>query len=150
MSNEETPKEGSAPKKEKVLHARVPESLDRELKERARSLGISVSNLVRNVLTNTFDLVEDIVVDGSNIARSARGEAPLGAVEPATAADRPRRNRVVGWHVVVLNLNAVCHECNEILAKGTKAGVGVMEHGGTPPAICPQCMESLSDGSSLD
>ena len=37
-------------KKERVLHARISDSLDQELKERASSLGVSVSNLVRNVL----------------------------------------------------------------------------------------------------
>ena len=133
-------------KKEKVLHARVPESLDRELKERAKSLGISVSNLVRNALTNTFGLVEDIVVDSSNIARSARGEGPaVDVLGPASGLGRPGRNRVIGWRTVVLNLNAVCHECNGILSKGAEAGVGVLELGGPPPVICPSCMEALRD-----
>ena len=64
------PREGET--KQKVLHARIPASLDRDLKAKASSLGISVSNLVRHVLTNTVDLVEDVLVDSANIAASAQ------------------------------------------------------------------------------
>ena len=48
-------------KKERVIHTRVPESLEAELRERAKDLGISVSNLVRNVLGHAFGLVGDVV-----------------------------------------------------------------------------------------
>ena len=48
--------------------------LDAELKTRAKGLGLSVSTLVRNVLSNTFGLVEDIVTDGASVARHARGD----------------------------------------------------------------------------
>ena len=48
-------------RKKRVIHTRVPESLDRELRETASSLGVSVSNLVRNVLLNAFGLVGDIL-----------------------------------------------------------------------------------------
>src|SRR5262245_53293210 len=62
-------------RQERVLHARISESLERELKERARLLGLSVSNIVRNVLASSFGLVEDIVSDGADIARAVAGEA---------------------------------------------------------------------------
>jgi hypothetical protein len=60
-------------RKERVIHTRVPESLEAELRERAQHLGISVSNLVRNVLGHAFGLVGDVVADGHAIARAARG-----------------------------------------------------------------------------
>ena len=72
--------------KERVIHTRVPESLDNEVKRRAGNLGLSVSNLVRNVLENAFGLVEDIVADSAEIARSARGdpsEMPRGVPGPS-------------------------------------------------------------------
>ena len=40
-------------KKERVIHTRVPESLEAELRRRAQDLGISVSNLVRNSATRS-------------------------------------------------------------------------------------------------
>src|SRR5262249_31345402 len=60
-------------RKERVLHTRVPDSLDRHLKRRARSLGMSVSTVVRNVLLTTFGLVEDIVSDSTDIALAVAG-----------------------------------------------------------------------------
>ena len=72
-------------KKKRVIHTRVPESLDKELKEKASTLGVSVSNLVRNVLLNAFGLVEGIVVDSARIAESTKKE---------TASDD---DAVIGW-----------------------------------------------------
>jgi hypothetical protein len=123
-----------SPRKERVIHTRVPESLDSEIKRRAGRLGLSVSNLVRNVLENTFGLVEDIVADSAEIARSARGD--LRAAPAASPT-------VLGWTVAVLNVNAVCDRCNAILPKGTQAGIGVVQGSGASPFRCSACMEGI-------
>jgi hypothetical protein len=119
-------------RKERVLHTRVPESLDRHVKRRARNLGMSVSTVVRNVLLNTFGLVEDIVTDSANIALSIAGE---GATP--TASD------VIGWQEAVLNLNAVCGQCNAVLRKGARAAIGVRERSGPRAIICIRCLGKL-------
>src|SRR4051812_34307346 len=87
--NEDPPDED---KKERVIHTRVPPRLEAELKERAADLGVSVSNLVRNVLPHAFGLVGDIVADSAQVARSASGglRVPVGAARPAAAAPSPR------------------------------------------------------------
>ena len=74
-------------RKERVLHTRVPQSLDRQLKRRARNLGLSVSTVVRHVLLNTFGLVEDIVTDSTNLALSVAGQD----AEPERSSDIRRR-----------------------------------------------------------
>src|SRR5207237_7500962 len=61
--------------KDKVLHTRIPESLEDAIKDKARRLRIPVSNLVRNVLEQAFQLVEEVVDDGLEIANTA----PRGA-----------------------------------------------------------------------
>lgn len=131
-------------RKERVIHTRVPESLDDEIKRRATDLGLSVSNLVRNVLQHTFGLVEDIVHDSAEIARSARGARTAlsgrGAPRAAAAAE------VLGWHLALLNVNAVCDACNAILPKGTRAGVGIVNGSGAIPFRCQPCLEELADG----
>jgi len=138
----------SGEKNEKVLHARIPGSLDREIKRRARGLGMSVSTVVRNVLLHTFDLVEDIVTDSANIALSIAGD------EAATPTTTPRGRRtseeqdphaghdpvVLGWQEAVLNVNAVCGHCNTILAKGTAAAIGILETPGPRSIICTSCL----------
>jgi hypothetical protein len=90
-----------------------------------------VSNLVRNVLLNAFGLVEGIVVDSARIAESTKKEA---------ASDD---DAVIGWQELVLNLNAVCLECNEILTKGSTAAIAVTQGVGIRPVICMKCLEEL-------
>jgi hypothetical protein len=132
-------------RKERVLHTRVPESLDRHLKHRARRLGMSVSTVVRHVLLNTFGLVEDIVNDSADIALALTGN------EPAAPASRPPRrdpeaaehDEILAWQEVVLNLNAVCAHCNALLRKGMRAALGIREHASAPGIVCQRCLERV-------
>ncbi len=139
--------ESEREKKEKVLHTRIPESLDEEIRERSAKLGISVSNLVRNVLQNAFGLVEDIVADAASIGRSARGEpqAPGGTAAPDP---RPLVGRVLGWQEAILELNAVCDRCNTILARGTRAAIAVIEGVGSRPIRCLPCVAEAAPRGS--
>jgi hypothetical protein len=134
----------STERKERVIHTRVPESLDDEIKRRATDLGLSVSNLVRNVLQHAFVLVDDIVHDSAEIARSARGaKAAFSGAPKARAADPP--SPVVGWHLALLNINGVCDVCNTVLSKGTRAGIGVLAGPGPIPFRCQNCLNELAD-----
>jgi len=127
-------------KKARVIHARVPEELDRELKRKAGRLGMSVSNLVRNVLQNAFGLVEDIVVDSAAVARTARDPAPLGPQSTDAPAPGPRPPPVVlGWQTLFLNVNALCITCNAILPKGTEAAIAVTDQGVDRAFRCLDC-----------
>lgn len=112
--------------------------MDHELKERAAGLGVSVSNLVRNVLQNTFGLVEGIVSDSASVARSARGESKAEAA--------PGDATIVGWQVLVLNVNAICSSCNAILAKGGEAALAMTQAGpATSEFRCLACLKELTD-----
>ena len=128
--------------KDRVIHTRVPESLEAELRERARELGMSVSNLVRNVLGHAFGLVGDVVADGHAIARAAKGG---GDPAPAPAAPPPPTpiDDVLAWQPIVLGKNAVCARCNDLLPKGRDAAIGVAEHGGGRVIVCTPCFEEL-------
>ena len=128
-------------KKERVIHTRVPESLEAELRERAQGLGISVSNLVRNVLGHAFGLVGDVVADSHAIARAARGgDKKAAAPEPPPAAVSPASpisiDDVLGWQPILLGKNAVCAKCNAILPRGKDAAIGV----GTTFVVCLTCV----------
>jgi hypothetical protein len=129
--------ETDAEKKERVIHTRVPESLEAQLRQRAEDLGISVSNLVRNVLGHAFGLVGGVVADSHAVARAARGGATRPA--PPTANEDTALDDVLGWQPLVLGKNAVCARCNALLPKGTDAAVGV----GTRFVICNACVQAL-------
>ena len=128
--------EPEAEKKERVIHTRVPESLEAELRERAESLGISVSNLVRNVLGHAFGLVGDVAADAHAIARAARGER-AGKPEP-TPADAI--TDVLAWQPIVLGKNAVCTRCNGLLPRGHDAAIG---DANPRLIVCIPCLEEL-------
>ena len=131
------PDDAEPEKKERVIHTRVPESLEAELRERAQGLGISVSNLVRNVLGHAFGLVGDVVADSHAIARAARGDIKKPSPAPAATVSI---DDVLGWQTIVLGKNAVCARCNAILARGKSAAVGA----GTQLVVCPPCLEELT------
>jgi len=138
-------------KKEKVLHARISESLDEEIRDHASHLGVSVSNLVRNVLQNAFGLVGDIVADSTNIAASAKGQQSgpgdgpvVGWVSPAngpTPSQPTGAPLVLGWQEALLALNGVCDRCNTILPKGTRAAIALYEGVGPRTFRCQACLK---------
>ena len=134
MSADEKDDDDRSERKASVIHTRVPEDLDAEIKRRANNLGMSVSNLVRNVLSHAFGLVGDIVADSASVARSAKGAVPT----PVAGSQGP----IVGWHVAVLNLNAVCAKCNAILKKGTSAAVAVPTGAAV---ICRACLKEIQN-----
>lgn len=130
-----------AEKKERVIHTRVPESLEAQLRERAKHLGISVSNLVRNVLGHTFGLVGDVVADSQAIARAARGDGQPGAPPVDTAP--PSLDDVLGWQPFILGKNAVCSRCNAILPRGSDAAASIADGRASRLVICLTCLKEL-------
>ena len=121
--------------KDRVLQARIPEQLDDELRDRAEQLGLSVSTIVRNVLLHTFDLVEGVVIDGSQIARVLTGRDTANSASNLEVT-------VIGWQELILNKNGVCEECNAILPVGQRAALG-LPTGPRATLLCMECLAAL-------
>jgi hypothetical protein len=119
-------------RKQRVIHTRVSESLEEELRERASALGVSVSNLVRNVLENTLGLVEGVIADSAEVARRARSAPP-----PASTG------QVLAWQPAVMAMNAVCQNCNVVLLVGSDAAIGITDGAGGKPVLCLACLKEL-------
>ena len=147
------------PKKERVLHTRISDALDRELRDKAAELGVSVSKLVRNALLSTVDLVENIVVDSARVAENAtnlgtqlgrnESDEPVPAPEASSAEEFVfTRTQVIGWQELVLNLNAICVQCNAIMPKGSPAAIGITVSGGSNQVICIQCLDAIRAGEA--
>ena len=134
-------------KKDKILQARIPEELEKELHTRAGEFGLSVSAIVRNVLLNTFNLVEDVVNDSTGIVRAVGGATPATAKgEPGTDEMMDETAAIVGWQELTLNVNGVCHECETLLGRGERAAVG-LPLSARPVFLCPDCLNSLAQSS---
>jgi hypothetical protein len=116
-------------RKERVIHTRVPKSLEDELRRRAEDLGISVSNLVRNVLGHTFGLVGDVVADSQAVARAARGSRPT------------RRREVIAWQAISVAKDMACPRCRTTIGKGTGAMVALLADGSAGAIECTRCAE---------
>ncbi len=141
--------------KDRVLQARIPEQLDEELRDRAEQLGLSVSTVVRNVLLHTFELVEGVVTDSAQLARTIGGRESPPPRPPALDAPNPapaipsEETPVIGWQEAVLNMNGICDTCNAILTVGERAGVGVPVQA-RPVLLCMDCLTALGADSNDD
>jgi len=91
----------SGPRKDRLIQTRVPQDLESTLKDEARKRRLSVSHLIRNVLEDTFDLVDNVVeevdrvvADGRHVAETLRGSAERIRAT-ASAMTEARRDRGV-------------------------------------------------------
>lgn len=167
--DDDGPADEQAARKERVLHARIPESLDEAIRSAASELGVSVSNLVRNVLANALEVVEVATMHmparAAAAAASMRKEAARAASDVRAAAAKvgaaasaasgptpaaaPAAPVVLGWQEATLNLNAVCDRCNAILPRGTRAAISIPDPATAPRVVrCAACLEELSGDAS--
>jgi hypothetical protein len=137
-----------ADRKDRLVQTRIPEALDDALREAAKRERVTVSQLVRGMLENTFEVVEGAVALGRNIGRSA---AALGeqVARDARAIGRAARgddsgDAVYAWQEVVCNRAATCSACGRALAKGERAWLGLSDVPvRTPRWSCARCAATL-------
>jgi hypothetical protein len=135
-------------RKEKLVQTRVPGVLDETLREEARRNRVSVSQLIRNVLEDTFNLVENAVTEAANLGQTVKRDAQRLA---ASAKGRQRRSPetpsfdgVYAWQEVVLNRDLQCALCKRLQVRGERAFAGLEIGGGQPRSwLCPTCSATL-------
>jgi hypothetical protein len=138
-------------RKDRVIQARVPQDLENTLKDVADSKRVTVSQLVRNVLEDTFVLVDHLVADSAQlvssvrkdsrrIAQSARGQAD----KPAASATATPLDAVDAWQDVIVNRPGSCAQCGAALRRGQRAFRGLSTDSSLPPVwLCGTCIEKL-------
>jgi hypothetical protein len=149
-------------RKDRLIQTRVPESLESALKDEATRRRLPVSQLVRNILEDTLQIVGDVVdgVDaivqdsiklGRNVARSRAGAAPAPVATPAPAGPPVAReddlSDVYAWNEVVLHRPANCSRCGAGLDAGSSAFAGLRDDPSRGRAwSCPPCVTELGPG----
>jgi hypothetical protein len=149
-------------RKDRLIQTRVPEKLETTLKEEARRRRTTVSQIIRNLLEDTFLLVDGVVAnvdqivsDSARLAQHVgrdvrrRGEAeqagPAACGEPLDDAAQ-QLARVQAWNEVVLNQAVPCTRCGVELPRGRTAYLGLGEDSTAPRAwLCAAAVESLGD-----
>jgi hypothetical protein len=156
MTRRSRPRRGRRPlpeteRKARLVQARVDEELDEVLKKEARERRTTVSQLIRNVLESTFQLVDDIVSgtatltqtvrrDARRIAASAQGEPPAARTPGPPDLERDALDGVVAWQEVVVARPARCARCGSALRRGTRALTGLSDTPSAPRAwLCLAC-----------
>ena len=144
-------------RKDSIIQARVPEELSEQLQKEAKRKRVTVSQLIRHVLEDTFDLVDDVVAttrnlgevvkrDALRIAESAKGQRPLSAREPGLKYEARSEllDTVDAWQDVIANREVVCAKCGNAIARGERALLGLGgDEGRDKLWLC------ASDGSAL-
>jgi hypothetical protein len=141
----------TSPRKDRLIQTRVPRDLESTLKREARRQGVTVSQLIRNILGGAFDLVEDVVADVDQIVTDSvalaqqvsRGARRIAQTARNGNATDPLA-RVEAWNRVVANRTVACTKCGVEIAKGEEGYAGLREQAGPIRAwLCSVCIEKI-------
>jgi predicted DNA-binding protein len=120
-------------RKDSIIQARVPEELSEQLQAEAKRKRVTVSQLIRHVLEDTFDLVDDVVAttrslgevvkrDARRIAESAKGQRAAAALVREPDA---RLDTVDAWQEVIANREVECARCGKAIIRGEHVLLGL-------------------------
>lgn len=158
------PSDGDAPapepatraeRKDRLIQARVPRELESTVKAEAERRRLSVSHLIRSVLEDAFDLVDDVVADvdqivsdsmhlARNVGRNARRMASAGTREDPPERSSPDLDHIAAWNEVTLNRPVSCSQCADEIGRGARGYVGLSDDASAERAwLCARCVEAL-------
>jgi hypothetical protein len=130
-------------RKARLIQTRVDEDLDDVLRDAAKKQRLTVSQLIRNVLEDTFKLVEDVVVDAQTLGATVKRDAQRVAAA-ARGEVRDPLEGVDAWQEVVLGREQTCARCRATLGRGATAMMGVTaDPTAKRPWLCQACAKKL-------
>jgi hypothetical protein len=140
-------------RKDQLVQTRVPGDLSETLREAAKKKRVSVSQLIRNVLEDSFELVDNVVGEAVQLGQNVRRDA-LRIAETAKGRKRATPSAPVAgdpladieaWQEVLLNRDVVCAQCARVVDRGSKAAFGVSSDPTAPKLwMCAVCAATLT------
>jgi hypothetical protein len=152
-------------RKDRLIQTRVPEKLESTLKDEAKRRRTTVSQMIRNILEDSFDLVDGVVANvdqlvtdsvelAQKVGRDARKIGQMGQEivrdiaapcrEPLPDAEERLAN-VQAWNEVILNKPIACTKCGAELPRGRKAFTGIGDSPeGAHAWLCSRSVELLA------
>jgi hypothetical protein len=132
---------GTKSTKERVLHTRVPEALETQIKQVADALRVPVSSLVRNILEDSMHALESAASRGLSEVQTILAESMRARAERRAEKEF---GDVIGWQPLSLNQPTQCARCGQELHAGEPAHLGVKERPGSRVIICARCVPQPS------
>lgn len=136
-------------RKDRVLNTRIPEDLDREIREHAERLDVSVSQFVREVLEKTVNLVGNLSGNAERLVNDIVEDVvefrTVGDPEAAARATRAKEigKAVIGWQKITVNRVSRCALSNAELRPGDEAHLGIRADGRPSVMICSESLDQL-------
>ena len=152
-------------RKDRLIQTRVPEKLETTLKDEAKRQRTTVSQMIRHILEDSFDLVDGVVANvdqivtdsvelAQKVGRDARKIGQIGqdtlrglaapCREPLPDAEK-QLSHVQAWNEAVLNKPIACTRCGAELPRGHKVYTGLSDQGDEPRAwLCTRAVEMLT------
>ncbi len=154
-------------RKDRLIQTRVPEKLETTLKDEARRRRTTVSQTIRNILEDTFDLVDGVVANvdqivsdsvelAQQVGRDARRIRQRGQAAARDCRDplpdaEERLSPVEAWNEIVLNRSVSCSKCGAKLPRGRKAYMGLSGDPTGPRVwLCASAVETLEADSDRE
>jgi hypothetical protein len=129
------------PRKERVLHTRVPAVLERELKRFAENLRIPVSNLVRTILEDALEVADAATENVEEGLKRAAGHLERERERLRKRMEHDPLEGVVAFQEVTLATAASCARCSNELAAGVRAHLGIGDGRDGPRVfVCGGCL----------
>jgi hypothetical protein len=131
-------------RKDRLVQTRVPGDLDEALREEAKKKRVSVSQLIRNVLEDTFELVDNVVGSATRLGQTVKRDAQRIAESAKGHPHASALETIYAWQEVLLNRDAGCARCKSTLQKGDTAMVGLNSDSTAPTLwLCLRCSRQV-------
>lgn len=110
-------------KQNKILHTRVSKDLYSKISNKARRHRVTVSNLVRNLVEDYFEIHNEV----------------FDVVDKEIREHLVKKESILGYQPITLEKNTLCNICGIKLKKGESGFIGFFETSNKKIVVCSKC-----------
>lgn len=110
----------------KTVQARISEDLYNKISKKAKNHRITISNLMRNLVEDSFEIHDDVwdLVD-DKIRKLLNTNAG--------------KKKVLGFQTITLTTDSRCHVCDKKFKKGDQINIAFFANSSNTAVICDDC-----------
>ena len=114
--------------KDKVINTRITKDLYEKVFEKAKKHGTTVSNLVRGMIEDTFEICGDIsLILDKEIRKRFKSKI-----------------KIIGYQKVIVGNKVTCPGCSQKVIKGAEGYIAIAENGkASNIIICNKCVKKI-------